>query len=144
MNAEELLMRVPLFQGQSKKHIGQIAKLSTTQRYEAGQAIVRQGDSGLGLYVIASGTVDVQRERNGGEPIVLATLGTGDFFGEMSLLDDYPRSATVVAKDAVECLTLVKWHFLAEIQTHPEMAVPMLSVLSRRVRNALQQLEAQA
>lgn len=142
MHTEDLLSRVPLFRSLNKKHIAQLARLATAQQYAPGQVIVRQGDSGLGLYIIASGAVEVRKERLDAAPILLNTLGPGEFFGEMALLDDYPRSATVAAREQTECLTLTKWHFLAELESHPEMAVPMLSVLSRRIRDALQQMEA--
>ena len=144
MNTEELLSRVGLFHSLNKKHIAQLVRCSTTQKYESGDVIVKQGDTGLGLYVIVSGRVDVRQERPGQEPILLNTLGTGDFFGEMALLDDYPRSATVIAREPTECLTLSKWHFLAELESHPEMALPLLPVLSRRLREAMQRAEAQS
>ena len=144
LNTEELLARVELFRSLNKKHLAQVARLAQRQQYAPGQVIVRQGDTGLGLYVIAAGRVEVQQERPGKEPTVLNTLGPGEFFGEMALLDDYPRSATVVAREPTECLTLTKWHFLAELESHPEMALPLLPVLSRRVRVAMQQTEAQS
>jgi CRP/FNR family cyclic AMP-dependent transcriptional regulator len=141
---EELVAQVGLFRSLNKKHIAQLARSTTTQKYDAGQVIVSQGDAGVGLYIIASGKVDVRRERSGQEPVIVNTLGPGQFFGEMALLDDYPRSATVAAREATECLTLTKWHFLAELESHPEMALPMLSVLSRRLRDTLAQLDAQS
>ena len=143
MNTEELLAQVGLFRSLNKKHIAQLARFTMIQQYAPGQVIVRQGDTGLGLYIIVSGSVEVCKERPGQEPVILNTLGPGQFFGEMALLDDFPRSATVSAREPTECLTLTKWQFLAELESHPEMALPMLPVLSRRVRDALQQLEAQ-
>ena len=144
VTTEELLARVDLFRGLNKKHIAQMARLAQQQHYAPGQVIVRQGDTGLGLYVVASGRVEVRQERPGEEPTVLNTLGPGAVFGEMALLDDYPRSASVVAQEPTECLTLVKWHFLAELESHPEIALPLLPVLSRRVRAAMQQTETQS
>ena len=142
MKTEELLARVGLFGSLNKKHLAQVARLAQRQQYVPGQVIVRQGDTGLGFYMIASGRVEVREERPGQDARVLNTLGPGEFFGEMALLDDYPRSASVVAQEATECLTLVKWHFLAELDSHPEMAIALLPVLSRRVRTTMQQLEA--
>lgn len=138
MDTEELLARVDLFRSLNKRHIAQLARLVTRQHYAPDQAIVRQGDTGLGLYVIASGSAEVRHETPGQAPTVLNSLGPGEFFGEMALLDDYPRSATVVAREQTECLTLTKWHFLAELESHPEMALPLLPVLSRRIRAAMQ------
>jgi CRP-like cAMP-binding protein len=144
MKTEELLARVDLFRSLNKKHLSQVARLAERQQFAAGQIIVKQGDTGLGLYVIASGRVEAVQERAGAEALVLNTLGPGDFFGEMALLDDYPRSASVIAMEPTECLTLSKWHFLAELESHPEMALPLLPVLSRRVRAAMQRAEAQS
>jgi len=144
MTTEELLARVDLFRSLNKKHLAQVARLAERQQFAPGQVIVKQGDTGLGLYVIASGRVEVQQERTGAEPIVLNTLGPGDFFGEMALLDDYPRSATVIAREPTECLTLSKWHFLAELESHPEMALPLLPILSRRLRAAMLRAETQS
>lgn len=144
MEAEKLLSRVSLFHSLNKKHIAQLARSTTTQTYEPGQVIVAQGDTGLGLYVIASGSVDVRKERPGHEPVTLNTLGPGQVFGEIALLDDYPRSATVVAHETTQCLTLSKWHFLAELESHPEIAVAVLPIVSRRLRDTLTLLESQA
>jgi CRP/FNR family transcriptional regulator, cyclic AMP receptor protein len=142
VDTEQLLARVGLFGSLNKKHLAQVARLATRQQYAPDQVIVRQGDTGLGLYVIASGRAEVRDERPGQDGRVLNTLGPGDFFGEMALLDDYPRSATVIAREPTECLTLTKWHFLAELESHPEMALALLPVLSRRVRTTMQQMEA--
>lgn len=140
MNSEELLARVDLFHSLNKKHIAQLARLATSQHYAPGQVIVRQGDTGLGLYVIATGSVEVRHDKPGQESTLLNTLGVGAVFGEMALLDDYPRSATVIAREQTECLTLTKWHFLAELESHPEMALPLLPILSRRVRATQERL----
>lgn len=143
MNAEEMLSGVSLFRSLNKKHLAQLARLAVTQTYAPNQVIVGQGDTGLGLYVIVSGSVDVRKERPGQEPVSLNTLGGGQFFGEMSLLDDYPRSATVIAREETTCLTLSKWHFLSELESHPEIAVAILPVVARRLRDTLELLGAQ-
>jgi CRP/FNR family cyclic AMP-dependent transcriptional regulator len=144
MNSEELLSQVGLFRGLNQKHLTHLARCMTVERFESGQVIIRQGEAGQALYIVASGSVEVRRERPGDEPLVLNTLGKGQFFGEMALLDDYPRSATIVTREPTECLTLWKGHFLVELNGHPDIAVPMLFEVSRRLRGTLQQLEAQA
>ena len=142
MNAEELLSRVTLFQSLNKKQVGVLARFAALQQYAAGQAIVRQGDPGMGLFVLASGKAEVRKAGGDGGEYVVRVLKPGDYFGEMALLDDAPRSASVVAIGPAECLSLTKWHFLAELETHPEMALPLLPVLSRRVRAAEDRLDA--
>jgi CRP/FNR family transcriptional regulator len=143
MNTTELLSQVSVFHSLNQKHLTHLAQCMKLERFEPGQVIIAQGDVGQALYIIQSGSVEVRRERPGAEPVVLNTLGPGQFFGEMALLDDYPRSATIIAREPTECLTLWKHHFLVELEGHPEIAVPMLFEVSRRLRGALQQLEAQ-
>jgi CRP-like cAMP-binding protein len=65
---------------------------------------------------------------------VLATLTPGDFFGEMSLLDDYPRSASIRATEPAQCLVMTRWDFLAEVNKQPDMAVHLLRTLANRLR----------
>jgi CRP-like cAMP-binding protein len=131
MDSEELLAHVSLFQRMDKRDIRQLARLAREQQYAPGQTIVQEGQSGLGLYIIAEGSAEVVQGAS-----VLRTLSAGDFFGEMSLLDDLPRTATVRAANSCRCLTLTKWEFLGELEAHPQMALPLLPMLSRRVRAA--------
>ncbi len=67
---------------------------------------------------------------------MLATLGPGDFFGEMAIIDDSPRSATVRAIKDTECVAITRWDFMAEVQTRPDIAIQMLPVLVKRIRAA--------
>src|ERR687888_532489 len=120
VDTEQLLARVGLFASLNKKHLAQVARSAIRQHYAPDQVIVRQGDTGLGLYVVAAGRVEVRDERPGRVARVLNTLGPGEYFGEMALLDDYPRSATVIAREPTECVALTKWDFLAELKAHPE------------------------
>ena len=100
----------------------------------AGDAIVRQGDAATEMFVIRSGTVEICR---GGE--LIATLGVGDFFGEMSLLESLPRDADAIAATAVELLVITQGGLLVRLRRDPTFALEMLHRLSGRVRtlNAL-------
>jgi CRP-like cAMP-binding protein len=138
-----LVSQVSLFQGLNQTHLTHLAKNMKVEHFEPGQVIIEQGEVGQALYVLVSGSVEVRRERPGGEPVVLDTLGAGQFFGEMALLDDAPRSASIIATEPTACLTLWKWHFLVELEGHPDIAVAMLPEVSYRLRRAIQQLEAQ-
>jgi CRP-like cAMP-binding protein len=131
MTTEELLASVSLFKKLDNRSIKSFARLVKTQHYAAGQPIVQEGQAGLGLYVIAEGAAEVKRGTR-----VLKKLGVGDFFGEMALLDDLPRTADVRATAQTTCLTLAKWEFLGELEAHPTMALPLLPMLSLRVREA--------
>ncbi|HVC80786.1 MAG TPA: cyclic nucleotide-binding domain-containing protein [Chloroflexota bacterium] len=131
MDVEELLERVSLFQRLEKRHIRSLIRLTREQEYTQGQLMVQAGQAGLGLYIIAEGAADVLRGNQ-----VLRRLVAGDFFGEMALLDDLPRTADVRASVPSRCLTLSKWEFLGELESHPQMALPLLPMLSRRIRTA--------
>jgi CRP-like cAMP-binding protein len=143
VDAEKLLSRVNLFRSLNQKQIAQLARSATMQTYQPGQVIVAQGESGRGLYVLASGRAEVRKESRAQESVALNLLGPGQVFGEMALLDDAQRSASVVAQETSQCLVLAKQDFLAALEVHPEIAVPVLRIISRRLRDTLELLGAQ-
>ncbi|MDB5076599.1 MAG: hypothetical protein JWO42_2778 [Chloroflexi bacterium] len=140
----ELLAQVDLFRGLDESHRSRLANCTGTAHYQAGDVIITQGEEGTHLSIVVSGRVQVIRERAGREPIVLDELGPGKFVGEMALLDDRPRTATVIALEDTACLTLFKWHFRVELESHPDMAIAILPEISRRWRQALERLAAVA
>ena len=139
MDVEETLRRVRLFQRFQPKQIKSLAKWTTTRIYQPDQVIVAEGQTGLGLYCIQSGKVRVTQNTASG-PREIRTMGPGETFGELSLLDDRPRSATVTAVEPTTAVLLDKSQFLAEIRTYPEIALPMLEVLSTWIREADQKI----
>ena len=134
MSIEDALAKVPLFSEFSRKDLERLAKGTVTRDYASGSVIVKEGDQALGFFLILSGHAEVVKDAGGANPRVVGTLGAGDFFGEMALLDGYLRSASVRAVEDTKCLVLSRWDFLAELRTSPYIAVHMLSVLSRRLR----------
>jgi len=134
---EDTLARVDLFIGLDKKDIQVLAKSCQERKYSAGSTLISQGDTGVGLYVIISGSVRITQSKNPDRAEEeLGTAGKGSVLGEMALLDDLPRSATVTAIDDVAALLLPIWDFRTTLQSHPEIAVKLLGVLSRRLRKA--------
>ena len=134
---EDTLARVDLFRGLDKKDLRLLAASCQERKYPAGSTLMKQGDTGVGLYVITSGKVRVTREGNpdrAEEELDIA--GIGSVLGEMALLDDLPRSATVTALEDVTALLLPVWEFRTTLQSHPDIALRLLSVLSRRLRKA--------
>jgi nucleotide-binding universal stress UspA family protein len=132
----ELLAQAPLFAALSqedREHIGETARIRTYQR---GEFIVREGEMATGCFIIASGRVEVTRGERSSHPTVLTTLGAGEFFGEMAVIDDHPRSASVRALEETECVAIGRVEFLEAIQRRPQIAVQMLPVLVRRLRQA--------
>ncbi len=125
-----LLKKVPLFAGQSEKHLEAIRRSAKELSFSAGQPIVHEGDqSNVGFFLILEGQVEV---RKGGS--TLAKLGAGQFFGEMSVLDAQPRSADVVAVADTRCLALASWDIKSLIKTYPEIALGIIAELARRLR----------
>jgi len=139
----EFLKHVRLFEDLDRKSLEAIANAAVEQSYAVGQDIVRQGDTGVGAFTIKQGRVEAVQDR-GGRQHKLAELKTGDVFGEMALLDEFPRSATVRAIEPTTCLGIQRWHFRGILESHPQIALALLPVLTKRLRNAEREDEASA
>lgn len=132
----EYLKEVPLFSSFSNKQLKSVVKTAKEKEFEEGDTIVREGESTkVGFYLILDGQVEVKRGDK-----VLTKLGSGQFFGEMAVLDEKPRSADVTAITNTKCLLLTNWDFKALIKTYPEMAMNVISELANRLRQTSQAL----
>jgi CRP/FNR family cyclic AMP-dependent transcriptional regulator len=136
----DFLLRVPLFQGLKKRQLERLAKKFVPRKYAAGEAIVTQDKGGAGFYIVASGKAEAVRSRTDGTRVVLNTFGPTDFFGELALLDDGLRTASVVTTEATECLALTRWDFLGVLKEDVDMAIVILEELARRFRTTLDAL----
>jgi len=134
----EFLKHVRLFENLDRKSLEAIANAAVEQSYAVGQDIVRQGDTGVGAFIIKQGRVEAVQDR-GGRQHKLAELKTGDVFGEMALLDEFPR-----AIEPTTCLGIQRWHFRGILESHPQIALALLPVLTKRLRNAEREDEASA
>jgi CRP-like cAMP-binding protein len=123
------LMNVPIFKDLPARSLESIARSMRERVYEPGAVIVRQGDPGLGFFLITEGRVEVSHEGH-----TIRDLGPGEFFGEMALMEERPRSATVTAKARTKCLQLVRWDFRALLKENSDLAVRMLEVVVQRLR----------
>ncbi len=135
MDVEETLRRVPLFERLQPKQLKSLARWTTTRTYQPGQVVVNEGQIGMGLYCIQSGSVKITK-RSANEEREIRTMGAGESFGEISLLDDKPRSATVTAVESTTAVLLDKSQFIAELKTYPEIALSILPVLTGWLRDA--------
>ncbi|MDO8879340.1 MAG: cyclic nucleotide-binding domain-containing protein [Coriobacteriia bacterium] len=135
MTNEEFLSRVPIFENCTTAEIASIASVAQEHTYAPGQIIVTQGTPGQAFYLITNGRVAIERDG-----AVLGAFATGDFFGDMSLLDSAPRSATIRAIEETRCLMLSSWDFRALLENTPSIAIRLLEVLSRRLRVADERL----
>jgi len=124
----EQLKKIPLFEGVSDADLRRIADSAKERRFEAGAAIVSAGEPGHGFYLILDGRLEV---RKGGRTI--ATLGPGDYFGELALIRETPRTATVVAKDPTTCLALARWDFKGIVVSNPSIAIRLLETVANRL-----------
>jgi CRP/FNR family cyclic AMP-dependent transcriptional regulator len=126
----ELLAAAPLFAGVPADEMERLAARTVEIEVPAGRVIARQGEVGTGFFVIADGAAEVIRDGS-----VIANLGVGDFFGELSVLDGRPRTAQVVATEPTVCLGLATWEFEAAVREEPSVALAVLRGLATRLRN---------
>ncbi|MEO6397925.1 MAG: cyclic nucleotide-binding domain-containing protein [Tepidiformaceae bacterium] len=131
----DALVQVPMFRDLNKKALERLERIARQRSFSAGDVIVKEGDEGVGFFLITSGKVTVTRDGRD-----LNSLGQGEFFGEMALLDNYRRSATVTAAEATKCLALLRSDFVAELRSNADLAVEMLVLMSRRLRDADERL----
>lgn len=125
----ELLRGVKLFSGLSPRALGQVADLMEEISFPARRYIVRQGQVGTGFYLITSGRARVERGDR-----TLNTLGPGDFFGELSVLDQSPRMAHVVTEDPTTVLALASWDFTKLLERNARLTLAILKEVARRLR----------
>lgn len=131
MDVEAALAATPLLSSLDRKTIKRLAEQGKHRTYAAGETIVREGAPASALYIILSGKVHVERAEGGGGPAPI--LGAGDFFGELALIEEHPRSATIVADETTDCILFVAWEFTALLKEYPEMAIPLMNALIARL-----------
>lgn len=135
----DLLARVPMFKDLAADELAILAETATVEQYASGVDIVEMGDPGHALFIVIEGQVQVLYPSRSND-FELARLGPGECFGEMALLNEMPRSATVRAVNEVSTLTLKKDEFRKQLLSMPSVAVALLSSLSTRIRNADEQI----
>ena len=127
----EALRQVPLFSNLAEKDLDQLSRQMHERRFPEGAEVTTEGATGAGFFVIAEGNADVSI---GGEH--RTTLGPGDHFGEVALIDDGVRSASITAATDLLCYGLTPWEFRPFVEDHPQVAWALLETLARRSRQA--------
>jgi CRP/FNR family transcriptional regulator, cyclic AMP receptor protein len=128
---QEILAQVPLFSVLSKKDVGALARSANDRKFPAGTVITDEDQAGITFGVIVEGQAAVSvRGRHA------RTLGPGDYFGEMALIDHSYRSATITAETELRCLLFTAWVFRPFAMDHPETAWALLEMMVKRVREA--------
>ncbi len=136
----ELFRQVPLFAGLEDEDLESLINIATRRKYPKDGVIFFENDVGEALFMIVTGRVKVTILSDDGREIILAMLSDNDFFGEMSLLDNEPRSATAIALQETEMVVLHQREFLSIVEKRPRVLINLLSVLSSRLRKANQQI----
>jgi CRP/FNR family cyclic AMP-dependent transcriptional regulator len=134
--AADFLATVPLLGGLDGDELQRFAELTRAKTYPRGSVILFENDPGDALFVVRSGRVKVVLIGEDGREVILGMLGVGDHFGELSLIDDRPRSAHVIAMEDTDLLVLRREDFRARVESSPRVAWSLLTELSRRLRRA--------
>lgn len=134
-DVEAALESIPMFRHLGPRQRARLAQYFCRRSYRPGAVIVRQGDTGMSFYVVLSGRVRIVRQSPGDDALDITDEGPGSFFGEMGVIDDLPRAATVVALAPTECGLLAKWDFQRELAADPGIALALISVLNARIRS---------
>ena len=127
----DALKKVPLLAGLGDRELQRLAGQLHERTFPAGSAVVSEGATGTGFFVITEGEADVEIRGQ-----ARARLGPGDYFGEMALIDEGVRSATITAGADLTCYGMTPWEFKPFVEEHPEVAWTLLQNLTRRLRQA--------
>ena len=133
--AEIELREVPLFSEMDEQEVADIRAIMQEMKFRAGQVIIREGEMGDLFYVITEGHAEVLIRDADGAELILHEVGPGDFFGELSMLTNEPRSARIRAVDAVTTLALERDDFFEFLRTHPHAAIDVMVELGGRLRD---------
>jgi CRP-like cAMP-binding protein len=137
----KLLARCPLFAGVQPDDLHEVARHLRRRRFRRGEVIFHQGDPGDALHIVASGSVKIVLPSAEGEEAIIATVHSGDFFGELALLDGAPRSATAAAVEVTETLSLPRETFLEEIGRSASLRDVLLRSLAGELRRLTSHVE---
>ena len=133
--AEIELREIPLFSEMDEQEVGDIRAIMQEMKFRAGQVIIREGEMGDLFYVITEGHVEIMIHDADGADLILHEAGPGDFFGELSMLTNEPRSARIRAVDGVTTLALERDDFFEFFRTHPHAAIDVMVELGGRLRD---------
>ena len=129
-----MLQTIPIFAGLSEEELALIEQRAVSRSYPKGSMVIREGEEAISLYLIISGAVKIFMDNEEGKEIILNTQGPGEHFGELALVDDQPRSASVMTTQQSKFMVITKQQFKDVLTHHPDIAIGMIKNLSRRVR----------
>ena len=136
------LINVPLFAELDEEYLLELDQLLSVKKYKKNNLIIFEDDRGLNLFIINEGRVKISQISEEGGEVILAILGEGEFFGELSVIDGLSRSATVTALDQVELLVMRRQDFLDALDKYPQISVFLLRELASRIRKSDAQINS--
>jgi|TARA_Y100000310_G_scaffold4743_2_gene5656 CRP-like cAMP-binding protein len=142
VNDSDLLATVPIFSDLSAKVLDELLSRMTKRSYQKNNMILMEDEFGDTFFIIASGSIKITRVSEDGREVILAMLGEGEFFGEMSLLDGETRSANAIAIEESNVLILKRHDFLLFLERFPRIAISLLTEMAGRIRKSDQQIES--
>lgn len=135
----EILKAIPIFQDLNRREFRKVEAILHRRTWGADEAIVNEGDPGVGMYIIVSGEVKIAQRGDDGSMQDLATLGSGDFFGEQALLDESPRTASALAVDPCNVIGFFRPDLLDLIESNPRLGLKIVMRLSQMISMRLRQ-----
>ena len=136
MSTVDILRQIWLFSGLDDQQLDAVSSFTFQKSFGPGELIVEEGRTGNGMYAIISGNVEAVKSLGTDQERTVNRLGTGEVFGEMALLGEWPRTASVRAVDEVECLGIDRWVFLTQLERHPQVGIRLLQVLAQKLRDS--------
>ena len=125
----DTLRRVPLFSGLDDKELDQIASTMRERRFDAGDTVTQEGSGGIGFFVVEEGEAEVDV---GGQP--RGVVGPGDYFGEIALINESPRTATLTARTDMVCYGMTPWDFRPLVESNSTIAWKLLTAMAEKMR----------
>jgi CRP/FNR family transcriptional regulator len=125
----ETLKRVPLFSGLDDRELGQIASSMRERRFKAGDVMTQEGSGGVGFFVVEEGEADVSV---GGD--AKGSIGPGDYFGEIALINESPRTATLTARTDMVCYGMTPWDFRPLVESNSAIAWKLLTAMADKMK----------
>ena len=125
----EMLKQVPLFAGLDDRELGQIASSMRERRFDAGDSVTQEGAGGVGFFVVESGEADVTV---GGD--ARGSVGPGDYFGEIALINESPRTATLTARTDMVCYGMTPWDFRPLVESNSTIAWKLLTAMAEKMK----------
>lgn len=141
-----LLKKVPIFKGMHRTELHELEKIIHRRRYQADETIFYEGEPGVGMYIVQDGSIGIYKEKGGDNRELLAELSHGEFFGELALLDESPRSAAAVALEDCKILGLFRPDLLELIERKPRLGNKLLfqlaHMIGERLKHTNEELQA--